>query len=124
MIVSDKQLCDCCADVDTQISYLKLILKCPTCRRIHASPLTQQVITDLRITDKMMVKLILDFNYCVNKEIESNIEYTDEFSSEDEDELENNICYRITGLMYPKIERDDLINMMLMMNLRHLLDFS
>jgi hypothetical protein len=119
MIVSDKQLCDCCADIDTNMSYLKLILKCPTCRMIHASPLTQQVITDLRITDKMMVKLILDFNYCVNKEIEISLDYTDEFSSEDEDELENNICYRITGLMYPKIEKYDLITQMLKMGLRN-----
>jgi len=119
MIVSDKQLCDCCADIDTNMSYLKLILKCPTCRMIYASPLTQQVITDLRITDKMMVKLILDFNYCVNKEIEISLDYTDEFSSEDEDELENNICYRITGLMYPKIEKYDLITQMLKMGLRN-----
>ena len=26
MIISDKQLCNCCADIDTNMSYLKLVL--------------------------------------------------------------------------------------------------
>jgi len=122
IIISDKQLCDSCADTDTQMSYLKLILKCPNCRCIQSSPLTQQVITDLRITDKMMVKKILDFN----EEIQNIIEYTEDFSSDDDDYEytdEYTRRYALTGYAYPRVERDDLINMMLMMNLRHLFNF-
>ena len=122
MIISDKELCDCCADTDTNMSYLKLVLKCPTCRCIHSSPLTKQVITDLKIPDKIMVNLILAFNYCVNKEMENSINYIGEFDSDsdiDEEELANNLCYRITGLMYPKVEKYDLITQMLKMGLRN-----
>ena len=80
-----------------------------------------------------MVNLILAFNYCVNKEMENSINYIGEFDSDSDREFsdddfeytdEYTKCYALTGYAYPKIERDDLINTMLTMGLRHILDFS
>jgi hypothetical protein len=80
----------------------------------------------LGLTAEIMMEKLLEYNMCVSKELNDHIDW-DRYESDaerddysiDEDELENNICYRITGLMYPKIDKDELITTMLQLGIRN-----
>ena len=124
--IGDRVLCDCCATDATNSSYLKLLLKCPLCRKLTTSPLNAEVMKNLKITDKMMVKYILEYNASYKlAEYESDIDSNFSEDSDDDDVYDDGYSrrYRITGFPYPKISREDLINTMIVMGLRHLFNF-
>ena len=131
--LTDKILCNCCSNEETNSSYLKFILKCAVCRKIHSSPLSKKHIHRLGLTPQIMVEKLLQYNMDINKEIEQQIEWdredeSDAERSSDEDsdyeEYENNFIYKITGRHFePKIELSDLWNGMLIMGLRANFDF-
>ena len=128
--ISDKMLCNCCAGNDANSTYLKFIIKCPLCRLLKSSPLNEKTLHNLKITDKMMVKYILDYNNDISKNL---VEYNSDFDSdydsqyESDDEFEYDGEYsrrhRITGFPYPRIDRHDLINTMIILGFRHLFNF-
>lgn len=128
--ITDKMLCNCCGNEETNKSYLKLVLKCPTCRKIKSSPLSKKHIDRLNLSNEIMVEKLLQYNMNVNKEIEEYVEFESdgyesdaERDSEDE-EYEYNFIYQITGRhIEPKIELSDLWNTMLVMGLRANFDF-
>ena len=127
--ITDRPLCNCCGNEETNKSYLKLVLKCAVCRKIHSSPLSKIHIERLGLTPQIMVEKLLQYNMNINKEIEERIDWESDAEREndsesDYEEYEDNFIYKITGRHFePKIELSDLWNTMIQLNLRANFDF-
>ena len=128
--LTDRPLGEIGSGHDTNKSYLKLLLKCPCCRKVSASPFMRSHLERLNIPYKMMVDKMIELNDVITKEIE-NSEYSDELldryesdESESESETEYNFIYNITHRhTEPKIELSHLWNTMITMGLRANFDY-
>ena len=139
MYLTDKPLCDCCENKDDDFSLLKIVVKCPLCRSIRNNAFTKTNIDRLKIPSKIIIQKMLEYNYCITRkfvetyeEVNYETDLTDgeEYDSEYESDDDRwNLSYRQElqlnrrELGIPKIERDDIINVMIQLNLRHLFDF-
>lgn len=136
MYLTDKMLCDCCENKDDEFSLLKIVVKCPLCRSIRNNALTKENIDRLKIPSKIIIQKMIEYNYCITRkfvetyeEVNSDEEEYDSENESDSDDDRWNLSYRQDlelsrrELGMPIIVRDDIINIMLQMGLRHLFDF-
>ena len=101
-----------CAD-----SYLYLEFKCCMCRNEKTFNMDSLVIKKLKLSNKLLIKKMLDFNLEETKRMWYEL---DNFSDDEEDyEEQQDLLIRITGYYRPIIEQHELITQMLSMGLRN-----
>jgi len=127
-VIDKSYMCDCCIEerfknVDNMI----LSLKCPICRKVFYDKFDEDTINRLKIPLKNILHLTNEYVYNLKQKsrnipryiVEDDEEFSDTSSLTDSDDEE------VEELpLFSPPHRDDLINRMLEMGLRHTLDFS
>lgn len=97
------------------VTYMYLEFKCSMCRKQRTFNMDILIIKQLKLTNRLLIKKLLDFNFQETKKMWYEL---DNFRSDEED-FEVEMLLRITGHHRPIIEQHQLITQMLSMGLRN-----